>query len=66
MKKRVNKSQINLRVRNETVKALEQLGEETHRFPGEVVDWLVSEAMERIAQTERQTKTVQEAIENVS
>lgn len=56
----------NFALRPETVENIERLAEQTHRGKSDVVDWLVAEAMERILQVQRETVTVEQAIEQAS
>jgi predicted transcriptional regulator len=56
----------NFALRPETVENIEKLAEQTHRGKSDVVDWLVAEAMERILQVQRETVTVEQAIEQAS
>lgn len=56
----------NFALRPETVENIEKLAEQTHRGKSDVVDWLVAEAMEQILQVQRETVTVEQAIEQAS
>ena len=48
----------------ETIKKIEKLSEMTHRNQSNVIDWIVEDAFDRILQVQRQTETVEHAINN--
>jgi len=56
----------NFALRPETVENIERLAEQTHRGKSDVIDWLVADAMDRILQVQRESVTVEQAIEQAS
>ncbi len=57
------KTNINLNVETDTAKNIERLMKLTHRGKGDVIDWLVADAMDRVDQAQRETVTVEQALD---
>jgi len=53
---------VTLSLEPETVKQIEQLAQVTHRSKSGVVDWLVSDAIDRILQVQRESVSVEQAL----
>lgn len=58
-----NTVKVNFAVQPETVEGIERLASETHRGKGDVIDWLVADAIDRIEQTRRNSVAVEQAME---
>lgn len=56
---------VNFSLEPETVEHIEQFAQETHRSKSNVIEWLVADAIDRMIQTERQTKTLEQAAAEV-
>ena len=57
---------VNFALQAETVENIEKLATQTYRSKSDVVDWLVADAMDRILQAQRESVTVEQAVEQTS
>lgn len=62
-KKAMSNIKVNFSVKAETAAGIELLANETHRGKGDVIDWLVADALDRIDQAHRETVTVEEVVD---
>ena len=60
------KVKTNLFLLPETVKGIQSLAEKTHRGKNDVIDWLVSDTIDRLQKVELSKTTVDQALQMTS
>ncbi len=65
-KTKIPKVKTNWLLKEETVQAIYAFCGATDRKPGEVIDWLIADAKDRMEQVQRGSVTVEQALEKTS